>query len=250
MRRIVALVALLAVACASEKPVARKVVAPKPPPVAREPEPQPEPPPPPPEPPRVLSEADAKALVDTWLKAQNDGDFHVYQTLYAQDFKGIKRVGKRTEPFDRVGWMADRGWMFEPPDHGKPMHVEIKDVEAEVTQSSAKIRFVQAFSRGNFADKGPKELELVIEGREVRIGREEMLSSQVLKSARRRKGKTRPKGDNSWTFVGAGGEAAGGWGPPSEDVRPKRESDGASSGAGEQALPESTAVPSEAPANQ
>ncbi len=41
--------------------------------------------------------------VDTWLKAQNDGDFHTYQTLYAQAFQGIKRVGKRTEPFDRVG---------------------------------------------------------------------------------------------------------------------------------------------------
>lgn len=174
-----------------------------------------------------MSEADAKSLVDTWLKAQNDGDFHTYQTLYAQAFQGIKRVGKRTEPFDRVGWMADRGWMFEPPDHGKPMHVEITDVEAEVTDSSAKIRFIQAFSRGNFADKGPKQIDLVIEGREVRIGREEMLQSHVLKSARRRTGggKPRPKGDNSWTFVG-GGEAVGGWGPPSEEVRPKREGGG------------------------
>ncbi len=125
--------------------------------------------------------------------------------------------------------MADRGWMFEPPDHGKPMHVEIKEVEAEVTESSAKIRFIQAFSRGNFADKGPKQIDLVIEGREVRIGREEMLSSHVLKSARRRGGggKPRPKGDNSWTFVG-GGDAVGGWGPPSEEVRPKREGGGAS----------------------
>jgi hypothetical protein len=170
-----------------------------------------------------MSEADARALVDTWLKAQNEGDFHTYQSLYAQTFQGIKRVGKRTEPFDRVGWMADRGWMFETPDHGKPMRVEIKEVEAEVNEASAQIRFIQSFSRGNFADKGPKQLDLVIEGREVRIGREEMSSSHVVKRARRTPGKARRQNDDSWTFVGGqAGDAVGGWGPPSEELRPKR----------------------------
>lgn len=219
-----ALIALSVIACASERPVARKVATPKAPPVAPPPKPEPEPAPEPVEAPRVMSEADAKALVDSWLSAQNEGDFHAYQMLYAQNFQGVKRVGKRTEPFDRVGWMADRGWMFEPPERGKPMRVEIKDVEAQVTESSAIIRFTQVFSRGKFADTGPKQIELVIEGRELRIAREEMLSSHILKRERRSGAgnKPRPKGDNSWTFVGPdqGSDAVSGWRPPGEEFRP------------------------------
>lgn len=228
MRWTFAVIALSVIACASEKPVARKVATPKPPAAAPPPKSEPEPEPLPPESPRVMSEQEAKALIDSWLKAQNDGDFHAYQTLYAQNFQGIKRVGKRTEPFDRVGWMADRGWMFEPPDRGKPMHVEIKDVEAQVSDSSAIIRFTQLFSRGNFADKGPKQIELVIEGREVRIAREEMLSSHVLKRERRSGGGTpRPKDENSWTFVGSaqGGDALSGWRAPGDDMRPVKSDD-------------------------
>jgi hypothetical protein len=126
----------------------------------------------------AVSEAEARALVAAWLDAQNQGDFSVYQTLYAARFDGIKRVGERISRFDRAGWLKDRERMFQTPSSGSAMHVELAELSLQTAATTARARFVQTFSKGSFSDRGPKELLLVREGSELRIAREELLSSE------------------------------------------------------------------------
>ena len=63
----------------------------------------------------AVTEPAARALVDTWLNAQNAGDFTTYGELYAKRFDGIKRVGERVRKYDRAGWLEDRERMFHLP---------------------------------------------------------------------------------------------------------------------------------------
>src|SRR5687768_9879292 len=46
-----------------------------------------------------VDETSARALVESWLKAQNTGDFASYESLYAQRFDGEKRAGERLYKF-------------------------------------------------------------------------------------------------------------------------------------------------------
>jgi hypothetical protein len=128
----------------------------------------------------AVTEAEARALLDTWLLAQNTGDFATYDQLYAKRFDGIKRVGERVRKYDRAGWIEDRARMFRRPTSGDPMRVTLTDTVVTASGSTARVRFVQAFSRGGFSDRGPKELLLVQQDGELRIAREELLSSEVL----------------------------------------------------------------------
>jgi len=131
----------------------------------------------------AVTEPAARALVDTWLNAQNTGDFATYGQLYATRFDGIKRVGERVRKYDRAGWLEDRARMFQRPTSGAPMHVTLTDTTVIASGTLARVRFVQGFSRGNFSDRGPKELVLVQQDGALRIAREELLSSNVLSRA-------------------------------------------------------------------
>jgi ketosteroid isomerase-like protein len=122
-----------------------------------------------------LAEADVKALVETWRKAQNEGDFDGYQALYAKRMTGIKRVGARVFQYDRAGWIKDRGRMFK-----KKMEVGADKIEVAVSGGSAAVQLEQSFRQGRFHDLGPKQLVVIREGSGLRIAREEMLSSTVL----------------------------------------------------------------------
>jgi hypothetical protein len=121
-----------------------------------------------------VDEASARTLVDSWLKAQNAGDFASYESLYAQRFEGEKRAGERLTRFDRKGWLADRKKMF-----AKPMTVSLEPIHVKPNQASATVDFVQSFSQGSFADRGPKMMVLVREGGAVKIAAERMLASQL-----------------------------------------------------------------------
>jgi hypothetical protein len=110
----------------------------------------------------------ARALLDRWLAAQNKGDFATYAKLYAPQFHGVRRSGKRTVMLDRKGWLVDRGRMFQ-----KPMQVSIADVKMD----GSTIRLTQSFTQGTYKDVGQKELVLQSLGSELVIAREEMLSS-------------------------------------------------------------------------
>jgi len=118
--------------------------------------------------------AEAKALFEKWLKAQNNSDFETYKSLYAKRFEGLKRSGLRTYSFDRDGWIKDRRHMFK-----RKMAVEADDVSIVTTKSSALVHFTQTWASGNYKDVGPKQLVLVRENGGFKISREEMLQSII-----------------------------------------------------------------------
>lgn len=123
----------------------------------------------------TTDEAAARATLDAWLKAQNEGDFAAYSALYAQKFNGVKRAGARTARFQRPGWLADRGKMFE----GR-FTVAADKVKVLPQPNGAVISFEQTWASKRFRDVGPKQLVLVREGEALRIAREEMLASTIV----------------------------------------------------------------------
>jgi hypothetical protein len=110
-----------------------------------------------------------KALLDRWVAAQNNRDFAGYGKLYAPQFHGVRRSGRRTVMLDRKGWLVDRKRMFK-----KPMTVSIADVQID----GLAVKLKQTFAQGTYKDVGPKVLLLQPSGSELVIAREEMLASE------------------------------------------------------------------------
>lgn len=119
--------------------------------------------------------AQVQALVDRWLEAQNKGDFAAYAALYSEDFRGVRRSGKKTVRLDHAGWLADRKKMFK-----RAMRVELSALEIEVGRKSAEVRFVQEWASGSYRDVGPKVIRVVETADGLRITGEEMLASMLL----------------------------------------------------------------------
>ncbi len=126
-------------------------------------------------PPPALTDGAVRALVESWVAAQNTNDFDRYATHYAERFAGTKRAGDKVTHFDRKGWLADRKLMFKPG-----LHVAATDVELHVVGATARVRFVQEFASRSFADRGTKELIVASSVNGPKIAREEMLQSQLL----------------------------------------------------------------------
>ena len=114
-----------------------------------------------------IAAADAQALLDRWLQAQNTSNLAAYSELYATDFFGTKRSGKRTKQFDRAGWLQDR-----KPNFSKPLTVAASEVEIKTTPDSAEIRFVQDWASSSFRDVGQKVLFLRPENGSLKITKE------------------------------------------------------------------------------
>jgi len=125
--------------------------------------------------PAPLAEAPVKAVLDEWLAAQNAGSFERYQKLYAARFQGVRRSGPRTVRLDRAGWVADRKRMF-----GKPMTVELAELELVRNATMARAQFQQTWASGNYKDVGRKQMVIVREGEGLRIAREELLESRIV----------------------------------------------------------------------
>lgn len=122
-----------------------------------------------------LPESQVQALLDTWLKAQEQRNFADYEQLYAARFEGVKRVGARVYRFDRRGWLRDRKGMFR-----HAFRVAIKDTRFSLGSSSAVVTFEQTWSGGRYRDVGRKQLVVVREGDKLKIAREELLNSNVV----------------------------------------------------------------------
>src|SRR5512139_4122140 len=120
----------------------------------------------------AVDETAVRALVASWVEAQNKGDFAAYQKLYAAKVEGIKRSGQRTWRFDKKGWLDDRGRMFK-----KPMTVEAHDVSVRLSAASALVELRQRFKQDKFEDEGLKRMVVALENGELRIAREEMVHS-------------------------------------------------------------------------
>lgn len=126
-------------------------------------------------PPVTVPDADVRALLDEWLRAQNAGDFAAYERVYASRFTGIRRSGPRVRRFDRAGWVADRQAMFRAA-----MQVAARDVVIDAASGVATVRLTQEFTQGAFHDVGRKEMVLVRSGSTLQIAREEMLDSTLV----------------------------------------------------------------------
>jgi ketosteroid isomerase-like protein len=118
--------------------------------------------------------AKVEALVDEWLRAQNAGDFPAYEAVYAQRFTGVKRVGVRSQRFDREGWMQDRKALF-----ARPFSVRLEGRQVSALGTSAIVEFQQTWSSASFRDVGRKQLVLALEGSAFRIASEEMKESST-----------------------------------------------------------------------
>ncbi len=125
----------------------------------------------------AISTTEVLALVQSWVDAQNSGDFDAYSASYARRLTGIKRVGSKVRNYDREGWLKDRKRMFR-----KEMKVQALKLDVRSTANSASVRFTQNWSSGSFQDTGLKQLIIVFENKALKIAREEMLSSTVVGS--------------------------------------------------------------------
>lgn len=145
-----------------------------------------------------ISQAEAEALVQGWLAAQNGADFAAYQDLYAERFTGIKRAGPRTTKFARDGWLADRKRFFRPD-----VQVAIEGLQVAAGRSAATVHFVQTWSSATYKDVGPKQLVLVRQDGQPRVAREEMLASRILGASTNGP----PSPEQLAAVVSAGGES-------------------------------------------
>jgi hypothetical protein len=119
--------------------------------------------------------AEARALLDRWVAAQNRGDFDAYRALYAPRFVGVRRSGERTVRFDLDGWLRDRKRMFD-----RGMTVAVDDVFATQVARATRLTFRQSFTSAAYRDVGHKQLTVERVGGDLFITAEEMLDSQKL----------------------------------------------------------------------
>ena len=154
--------------------------------------------------PNQADRRDAEALLADWVVAQGGGDFAGYQKFYADRFTGVRRSGKKVRRFDRAGWMADRGRMFE-----RPMSVTVEAVQVMAHGAQTHLFFTQTFEQGTYKDTGRKwmALERATDGA-FRIAREEMLDSTLI--ARQEKDLAAAKAGPEEKEL-ADGEVALGW---------------------------------------
>lgn len=131
--------------------------------------------------PAVDPKAAAGALVDAWVRAQNEGRFDDYIALYdSSAFRGIRRSatgGEQRVPFD--GWKKDRARLFalKPTVAVDALNVTPWTEDPTLTPGIVRVGFVQRWKSARYADHGPKVLRVrIIEGA-ARIIYEDMLSS-------------------------------------------------------------------------
>jgi hypothetical protein len=124
---------------------------------------------------RAPAEVTARATLDRWLAAQNQGRYDDYAALYAPSFAGVKRVGKVAKKMNRAAWLRDRKAMFKAP-----LQVGATDVKVTLPAAGASggavLDFTQHWASGAFADVGPKRMVLDAAG--AQIVSEELLSSR------------------------------------------------------------------------
>ncbi len=72
--------------------------------------------------------------------------------------------------------MDDRGKMFK-----RPMKVTAESYRFKADGDALVVTFLQTWSSGKYSDQGDKQIRIVREAGALRIAREEMLFSEVVK---------------------------------------------------------------------
>jgi hypothetical protein len=124
----------------------------------------------------VSEEVNVQYWLSSWVKSQNSGDFKAYSSLYSNDFKGIKRVGKFEKTYNQQQWLDDRGRMFK-----KPFYVAVSTVNVTINETLRDVTFIQTWESETFKDIGKKRLILRPTDTKYEIVSEEMLFSRVLR---------------------------------------------------------------------
>jgi hypothetical protein len=119
----------------------------------------------------------ARALLDSWLAAQNDNELGKYQALYSIRFSGTRRLGKREVSYDRKGWLEERGKDFR-----RHLEVGAERVRVRVIGNSAVIRFHQKRVTRKHKEVGPKRMIVIRESGGMRIASEAMLRPRPARS--------------------------------------------------------------------
>ena len=129
-----------------------------------------------------LDTEELKRVVERWCQAQDDSNLTQYRALYAQDFRGVKRVGDHATEMGREEWLHDRQGMsrWTP-------RVEISDLRFYARGGLVVAEFHQKWVARGFADEGTKELTLRKRDGSWEIVREAMLASRVLSKEERAK---------------------------------------------------------------
>jgi hypothetical protein len=125
--------------------------------------------------------SEAKLLLEIWLTCQNTGNLTIYRTLYADDFMGVRKSGSRTVTLDLNGWIKDRTRMFK-----SRMNVSISDVRIKEDSEGVHLIFTQNFKQGSYQDVGLKRMLLSRSSGRMKIEREEMLNSDLIKASPQR----------------------------------------------------------------
>jgi hypothetical protein len=118
----------------------------------------------------------ADAVMTKWLAAQNSGDFDAYTSLYANDFKGVRRTATGApKEFDLAGWKADRADMFK---NKLEVAADGITITEDKTPGIIVVTFTQRWRSGKYADHGQKVIKLRAEADGVhRIIVEDMRTS-------------------------------------------------------------------------
>jgi preprotein translocase subunit SecG len=125
----------------------------------------------------TLTEQAVAEAVDRWQAAQNKRDFATYCSLYASNFKGVKRTTRKTKTYGRATWLADRRQMF---DKTRDMSVSVINPRIVLTDEWAEVSFDQYFRSATYNDWGPKILRLRMTASGPQIIYEELLASHRL----------------------------------------------------------------------
>ena len=128
---------------------------------------------------RPVPHKDVRALLDTWLQAQNKGDFASYIGAYCPTFRGVRRSGRNIVRLDFAGWKKERKRMFR-----RSMTVALRRVQISVGSKGAEVRLIQDWQSGKYHDVGPKKLLIRKVDAGLCIAREEMLRSTLLTSGK------------------------------------------------------------------
>ncbi|AKT39502.1 nuclear transport factor 2 family protein [Chondromyces crocatus] len=121
---------------------------------------------------------EARALVDQWAAAQNEGKPEAYAALYAPKFEGVRRSGSRVWHLDRARWLKLREEAIQ-----KKAEVKVSDVSVIPSLAGAVVTFTQQGAQGPTSDEGQKRLVLVRSEGKLLIAREELLRADKGKEA-------------------------------------------------------------------
>ncbi len=115
-----------------------------------------------------MNEADVREILTQWQTSQNESDFDVYSSLFAEKFEGLKRVGPSVGQFDQAAWLREQGERFR-----NKSGVKIDEPSISMSGMTAVVRFTEQPTRKDSPSEVSKVLVLEKSAAGTKIVREE-----------------------------------------------------------------------------